>query len=138
MVRGGHDWAADALTASPVDMANRAPPVKKPTATGRTCAKRMIMPLPALLVTTANDYSVWSGYIKRVTPPLVWYALHWTPCSVLGATLTAPQFLASRWPPGLSPCPHGVPEPPDLAYYWDDPQPLAGSTRIGRAARHVC
>src|SRR5215469_18092845 len=37
-----------------MDMATRAPPVTKPTATGRTCAKRMIMPLPALFVTTAE------------------------------------------------------------------------------------
>ena len=138
MVRGGHDWAADALTASPVDMANRAPPVKKPTATGRTCAKRMIMPLPALLVTTANDYSVWSGYIKRVTPPSLR-----TPS--IGHHAQCPALLSSR--PSSSP-PSGLQahhhvltvsrKPHDLAYYWDDPQPSAGSTRIGRTARHVC
>jgi hypothetical protein len=54
VVRGGHDGAADAVAASPRDMATRAPPVTKPAATGRMCAKRMIMPLPALLVATAE------------------------------------------------------------------------------------
>ena len=45
--------AADAAPASPAD-ATRTPPVTMPTATSRTCSKRMIMPLPALFVATCG------------------------------------------------------------------------------------
>ena len=139
MVRGGHDWAADALTASPVDMANRAPPVKKPTATGRTCAKRMIMPLPALFVTTAERlFSMeWLHQACNAPPRLV--------RPPLDTMLSARRYsqhdpvprlpVASRLITMSARCTGSRTISP---YYWDDLEPLAGSMRIGGTARHVC
>jgi hypothetical protein len=67
----GPNGAADAAGASTVNDATRTPPVTKPTAPGRTCAKRMInAPTSAVRLLLRNDYSVWSGCIRRRTPPL--------------------------------------------------------------------
>src|SRR5215469_16718046 len=121
-----------------MDMATRAPPVTKPTATGRTCAKRMIMPLPALFVTTAERLFSMEWLHQACNAPLVAYALHWTPCSVPGATLSTIQFLASQWPPGSSPCLHGVPEAARSRLLLGRSAAADGSIRIGGTARHVC
>ena len=77
--------AADADVASTAD-ATRTPPVTKPTVTGRACAKRMIMPLPALLVASAERLFSMEWLHQAQNAPPCSYALHWTPCPVLGAT----------------------------------------------------
>jgi hypothetical protein len=88
--------AADADAASTADAATRTPPVTKPTATGRTYAKRMINALPALLVATAERlFSMEWLHQARNAPPCS-YALHWTPCPVLGATPRYQVLLATQ------------------------------------------
>ena len=77
--------AADTDVASTAD-ATRTPPVTKPTATGRTCAKRMIMPLPALLVASAERLFSMEWLHQAQNAPPCSYALHWTPSLVFGAT----------------------------------------------------
>jgi hypothetical protein len=90
--------AADAAPASPVD-ATRTPPVTMPTATSRTCAKRMIMPLPALFVATCGttiQYGVATSGVER--PPRSYPPLDTMPSarrySLLPSSLRSP--VASR------------------------------------------
>ncbi len=60
--------AADAVAENPVALAARTPPVTKPTTAGCTCAKRMRGPAQCCSLLRRNDYSVWSGYIRRGAP----------------------------------------------------------------------
>ena len=61
-------YAAAAANGNAVADATRTPPVTSPTVTGRTCAKRMKGPTSAARCCCGNDYSVWSGYIRRYAP----------------------------------------------------------------------
>lgn len=60
-------WAADATAGNAVAAATRMPPVVRLAVTSRTCAKRMKGPPVLLVCCCGNDYSVWSGYIRRAT-----------------------------------------------------------------------
>jgi hypothetical protein len=60
-------WDADAATENPAAVARRTPPVRRPTPTGRTCAKRMTA-LPVLFVAAAErliQYGVAASGAKR-------------------------------------------------------------------------
>ena len=116
--------AADADVASTADAATRTPPVTKPAATGRTCAKRMIN-APASAARcycgTTIQYGVATSGAERpprfVRPPLD---------TMPGARRYSPLPGSPRYPV-TSRLITMFRKPPDPAYYWDDPHPLGGS-----------